>query len=88
MGAEMNKYKTGVYHLHLFDKHGTKRETRLLESFTAADLEGAAAVKQPPFASYSITRVLRNSLDEAYPWASDATVYTSGDFDGTSDAAA
>jgi hypothetical protein len=75
----VNKYQTGVYHLHLFDKHGSKQETRILHSLIAADKEGAVLIQKPPFASYAITRVLRNSIDEAYPWAcSNPAVYDNG----------
>lgn len=73
--SRMNKYRTGQYHLHLFDKHGTKRETRVLSSYTAAKLEGVELIKEPPFASFAVTRVLHNSIDTAFPWDVDPTKY-------------
>ena len=65
----MNKYKTGVYRVHLFDKHGTKQKTLLVrEGLTAAVRKAEKKTRTPPFASYAITRVLVNSIDNAEPW--------------------
>lgn len=63
-----NKYKTGKFHIHLFDRHGTRADTRMAESFIAAEQEGDELIKVPPYASYVITRVLKNTLDTAWPW--------------------
>jgi hypothetical protein len=65
---EGNKYKTGVYHLHLFDKHGSRADMRISNSFTAAQQDGDELIKNPPYASYVITRVMKNTLDNAWPW--------------------
>lgn len=63
-----NKYETGKFHLHLFDKHGTKLETVVKENITQAQAHGEERIKQPPAASYVVTRILFNSIDRAYPW--------------------
>ena len=64
-----NKYTTGCYHLMLFDKHGTRADFRLRNSFVEARDEGEKLIKKPPYASYAVMRVLANSVDRAYPWS-------------------
>lgn len=64
----MNKYETGSYHLHLFDRHGTKTKTMSHRSYIAASRAGEELTARPPYASYAVTRVIINSLDTAYPW--------------------
>ena len=64
----MNKYQTGSYHLHLFDKFGSLYETHYCENLTESKKIGEVAIASPPCASYAITRVLANSIDTAYPW--------------------
>lgn len=64
-----NKYHTGSYHIHLFDKHGTRKKTLDADSYISALKKGEKKIKKPPYASYSITRVLANSVDRAYPWS-------------------
>ena len=65
----MNKYQTGVYHVHLFDRHGTRQKTLLVrKGLTVAIRKGEKKTRKPPFASYAITRVLVNSVDNSEPW--------------------
>jgi hypothetical protein len=63
-----NKYETGRFHLHLFDKHGTKLETLMKDNLTQAQADGEERIKAPPAASYVVTRILFNSIDRSYPW--------------------
>ncbi len=64
-----NKYKTGIYHVHLFDKHGTKQKTLLEErGLIKAQERGKKKIQKPPYASYVVTRVITNSNDSSDPW--------------------
>jgi hypothetical protein len=63
-----NKYRTGSYMIVFYDVHGTKQETVSAESFSAAEAVGDKGISAPPYASYVITRVIKNTLDNAYPW--------------------
>ncbi len=64
-----NKYKTGDYTIILFDQHGTKQKTIYAQSCTQAMNKGEKKTKKPPYASYVVSRVIKNSLDNAYPWS-------------------
>ena len=63
-----NKYSTGKYMLMLFDVHGTKQKTLYQDSLQDADFLGRDLIANPPYASYVIVRVIKNSNDNAYPW--------------------
>lgn len=64
----MNKYKTGCYHVALFDKHGTRQDTQVANSLMQAERLGRHMIQHPPHASYVVMRVLQNSKDNWYPW--------------------
>lgn len=64
-----NKYRTGTYHIALYDKHGTKQKTIYSQSYTQAVDKGNKKCSKPPYASFTVVRVLYNSLDNANPWA-------------------
>lgn len=61
----MNKYETGAYVLTLFDRYGTKVETRVLgnSGLLAAQKEGETEIKEGNCDSYVIKRILHNSKD-------------------------
>jgi hypothetical protein len=64
-----NKYQTGIYHIHLFDKHGTKQKTLLEKrNFVKAKKRGKKKCLKPPYASFVVTKVLFNSQDNNDPW--------------------
>lgn len=62
------KYRTGHYLLLLFTKHGDKAQTIPHDNFLMAQAEGEDKIKNPPYASFVIIRVLHNSVDTHYPW--------------------
>ena len=64
-----NKYETGKYLVMFYDVHGTKQNAVPADSFTAAEEIGDKGISQPPYASYVVVRVIKNSLDNAYPWS-------------------
>lgn len=65
----MNKHNTGSYLIYLYDKYGTKQETLSAASLTEAQTLGDRGISQPPYASYTVVRVIINTLDKAYPWS-------------------
>lgn len=69
------KYETGSYTVLLFDRHGTKQDSRKAPNAVEAKRIGETAITAPPHASYVILRVIANSQDNWYPWADpeDAT---------------
>jgi len=60
----MAKYSEGTYLIALFDKYGTKIETRLAEhqQLIGAQKEAAAMLSEV-IASFAIMRVMTNSID-------------------------
>lgn len=62
------KYTTGQYILILFTKHGDKAQTIDHTNLMKARAEGEEKIKNPPYASFVVLRVITNSIDTAYPW--------------------
>lgn len=60
----MAKYSEGTYLIALFDKYGTRIETRMAENqgLVGAQKEGAKLI-DGDVASFAIMRVLTNSID-------------------------
>lgn len=68
-----NKYSTGRYIIDVYDKYGTKQNTELADSLFKARTVGETLIKEPPYASFTVMRVVLNSLDGFNPWTgSDA----------------
>ena len=63
-----NKYETGTHIVLLFDKHGSALESKKHDNFSTAKTYGEDAIKNPPAASFVITRTVFNSIDNSYPW--------------------
>lgn len=63
-----NKYAPGAVHLILFDKHGSAQKTIQHTNFLEAETQGDELTAKPPYASYVITKVLKNSTQNAFPW--------------------
>ncbi len=66
-----NKHLTGTYLVYFYDKYGTKQDTVPADSFTQAEAVGDRGISQPPYASYVVVRVLKNTLDTSYPWSNN-----------------
>lgn len=66
----MAKYSEGSYLIALFDKYGTKIETRIAEThgLIGAETEGEKLIGGV-VASYAILRVLSNSIDKGERWS-------------------
>jgi hypothetical protein len=66
----VNKYKSGNYAVLLFDRYGTKLETRILDEggLLTAQEEGHKAVAEGVCASFVVIRMLYNSLDKENRW--------------------
>jgi len=80
------KYDTGHYLLLLFTKHGDKAQTIPHLDFMTAQAEGEAMIKNPPYASFVVLRVLLNSIDRAFPWeVKDSDILDVEDTDAEAD---
>ena len=60
-----NKYRAGSYHIVLFDRYGTKIDTKLVGQggLLKAIEQGNKSVSEGLCASFCIVRILHNSLD-------------------------
>ena len=68
----MGKYQTGLYILILFNDVGTRLNSSLHESFTAAKINLESYLKEYPKHSGVITRVLYNSaITTPVAWSKD-----------------
>lgn len=61
----MSKYQSGIYHIALFDRMGSRIRTETADSYLSALREAKVWLGRSEAHSFAISRVLFNSLERA-----------------------
>lgn len=61
----MRKYQSGIYHLILFDRFGSRLRTETADSYLSAMREAKLWMNRQDAHSFAISRVLFNSSERA-----------------------